>query len=423
MSGRWAVFIMGKARQVIIGNSAAALSAVKGIRRFDSSCPVTMISADNCLAYSPVLLPYYIGGKIGRDGLFVVGADFYQRNGVKLILGNEVVNVDTKKQMVQLKDGSLLEYDNLLIASGGSPEKLNSFGEHMSRVMTLRTIDDAQRILEVSKSAKDILISGAGLASLEVANALRRQDRRVTVMAKSKQILSRNADAECANIIQAEIEKSGVSFVLGRDVTEIAPFKDKIRVLTDMDDKMTVDMVIVGKGVSPNIHFLRDKRVNIDRGILVNEKMETNIASIYASGDVAQSKSLLTNDHRVFANWPSACIEGEVAGLNMVGHVTSLPGEVGYNVLPIFNRTVAFLGETKANSPAVEIVKYLDEKKSIYRKFILRDNRIIGAILLEAFQDVGIVLNLITRCVDVSRRKDELANNRFSWGKVLHDMS
>ena len=103
---------MGKAKQVIIGNSAAALSAVKAIRRFDSSCPVTMISADNCLAYSPVLLPYYISGKIGREGLLVVGADFYERNRVELILGNEVVDVDTKNQRVQLKDGSILEYDN-----------------------------------------------------------------------------------------------------------------------------------------------------------------------------------------------------------------------------------------------------------------------------------------------------------------------
>jgi len=414
---------MGKAKQVIIGNSAAALSAVKAIRRFDSSCPVTMISADNCLAYSPVLLPYYISGKIGREGLLVVGADFYERNRVELILGNEVVDVDTKNQRVQLKDGSILEYDNLLIASGGAPEKLNAIGKHMARVMTLRTIDDAQKIVEISKSAKDILISGAGLASLEVANALRRQDRRVTVMAKSKQILSRNADAECASIIQSEIEKSGIGFFLGRDVTEIAPCKDKIRVSSDMDDKITVDMVIVGKGVNPNVHFLRDKRVKIDRGILVNEKMETNITNIYASGDVAQSKSLLTNDHRVFANWPSACNEGEIAGLNMVGHETKLPGEVGYNILPIFNRTVAFLGETKANCPAAEIVKYSDDKKGIYRKFLLKDNRIIGAILLEAFQDVGIVLNLIIRRVDISHRKDELANNHFSWGKVLHDMA
>ena len=414
---------MGKTRQVIIGNSAAALNAVKAIRRYDTSCPVTVISAENCLAYSPVLLPYYLSGKINRDGLFIAGRDFYKRNAVELILGKEVIHVDIINQSVLLRDGSTVEYDNLLIASGGSPDRLNAVSGHMAKVMTLRTIDDAQRILEVSKNASDILISGAGLASLEVANALAKPGKKVIMMAKSNQILSRNADPECASIIQKEIEKSGVSFLLGRDVTEIAPCKDRLRVLTDLDDNITVDMVIVGKGVNPNVQFLKDKRIRVDRGVLVNERMETNIDNVYAAGDVAQSKSSLTNDYRVFANWPSACFEGEVAGLNMAGQRVELPGEIAYNVLPIFNRTVAFLGETKANSSAVEILKYSDDRKSVYRKFLLKENRIIGAILLQSFQDVGIVLNLMVKGTDVSHRRHELATNPISWGKIIHDVA
>lgn len=414
---------MGITRQVIIGNSAAAINAVKAIRRCDIVCPVTLISAENCLAYSPVLLPYYLSGKIKREGLFVVDQDFYKRNGVELIPGKEAIYVDTVNQKVLLKDESAVEYDNLLIASGGSPEKLNALGGHMARVMTLRTIDDAQRILETSRNARDILISGAGLASMEVANALKKHDRKIIVMAKSNQILSRNADFECANIIQREIEKDGISFLLGRDVTEIAPCKDKIRVSTDLNDKIMIDMVIVGKGVGPNVQFLKDKRIRMDRGILVNERMETSVPNVYAAGDVAQSKSLLTNDYQVFANWPSACIEGEIAGLNMAGRRAELLGEVGYNVLPIFNRTAAFLGETRANSSAVETLRHADEKKGAYRKFLLKENRIIGAILLEAFQDVGIILSLIVKQIDVSHRKRELATNPFSWGKIIHDLA
>jgi NAD(P)H-nitrite reductase large subunit len=414
---------MGKTRQVIIGNSAAALNAVKAIRRCDASCPVTVISAENCLAYSPVLLPYYLSGKINREGLFIAGKDFYKRNAVELVLGKEVIHVDTMNRSVLLKDESTVEYDNLLIASGGSPDRLNAFSGHMARVMTLRTIDDAQRILEVSKSASHILISGAGLASLEVANALAKPGKKVTVIAKSNQILSRNADPECANIIQKEIEKSGVGFLLGRDVTEIAPCKDRLRVLTDLDDSITVDMVIVGKGVNPNVQFLRDKRIKVDRGVLVNEMMKTNLDNVYAAGDVAQSRCLLTHDYRVFANWPSACFEGEVAGLNMAGQRAELAGEIAYNVLPIFNRTVAFLGETKATSSAAEMLQYSDEKKVVYRKFLLKENRIIGAVLLQSFQDAGIVLNLMVKGIDVSHRKNDLAMNPISWGKIIHDVA
>lgn len=414
---------MGKKRQVIIGNSAAALSAIKAIRRCDKSCPVTVISRENCLAYSPVLLPYYLSGKINRDGLFIAGKNFYERNAVELMLGKEVIHVDTINQSVLLRDESIVEYDNLLIASGGSPDRLNTVSGYMAKVMTLRTIDDAQRILEISRSASDILISGAGLASLEVAHALAKPGKKVIVMAKSNQILSRNADSECANIIQKEIEKSGVSFLLGRDVTEIVPFRDRLRVLTDQDDSITVDMVIVGKGVSPNVQFLKDKRMKVERGVLVNEMMKTNIDNVYAAGDVAQSRSLLTHDYRVFANWPSACFEGEIAGLNMAGQRAELPGEIGYNVLPIFNRTVAFLGETKANSSTVEMLKYSDDKKGIYRKFLLKENKIIGAILLQSIQDVGIVLNLIIKGIDVSHCKHELTSTPVSWGKIIHDIA
>lgn len=414
---------MGKTRQVIIGNSAAGLNAVKAIRRFDTSCQVTVISVENCLAYSPVLLPYYISGKIKRNEIIIADRSFYKQNAIELRLGKEAISVDSKNQRVLCKDESIVEYDNLLIASGASPKKLDAVGEHRAKVMTLRTMDDAQRILEASKNVRHILICGAGLASLEIANALQKRDRKITVMAKSTQILSRNADLECANIIQKEIEKGGISFLLGRDVTEVRPCNGRIRVSTDRNDKITVDVVIVGKGVDPNIQFLSNTGIKADRGILVNEKMETNISNVYAAGDVAQVKSLITSDYQLFANWPSACIEGRIAGLNMVGHKTELPGEVGYNILPIFNRTAAFMGETRTNSSVGEILKFYNEKGGVYRKLLLKEGKIIGAVLLGAFQDAGIILNLITKRVDVSLRKNELASHPISWGKIVHDVT
>lgn len=208
-------------------------------------------------------------------------------------------------------------------------------------------------------------------------------------------------------------------------MAEITPYthKDKICVSTNRNDRITVDMVIVGKGVSPNVQFLKDKEVKINSGILVNGKMKTNIANVYAAGDVAEAHNLITGDYQVFASWPSACTEGEIAGLNMVGHEVKVTGEFGYNILPIFNRTVAFMGETRTNSLAVEILKYYNEKRGIYRKVLLEGNRIVGAILLGAFQDVGIIQNLITKRIDVSHRKNELASNPVSWGMILHDVT
>ena len=414
---------MGKVTQVIIGNGAAALNAARAIRSHDAACQVTMISAENCLAYSPVLLPYYLSGKMKKQELFIADREFYRQNEIELLLGKKVTSIDVGRQTVILSDGTILHYDNLLVATGGSPKTLNIPGGNMAAVMTLRTIEDAERIREASRTARDILICGAGLASLEVANALWGKNARMVVMAKSPQILSRNADPECARIMQRDIEKAGITFLLESDVSEITKHDGRLHVETDSNGSITVDMVVVGKGVNPNVQFLQGTRIGIDRGILVNERMQTTIANVYAAGDVAQARQLLTDDYQIIATWPSACFEGRIAGLNMAGQAAALPPEFGYNIVPIFNRTAAFMGESRANSPAAEIFKYCDERKPVYRKFLLKDSRVVGAILLESIRDVGTILNLIARGVDVSHCKGQLASSRIPWGRILHELS
>lgn len=409
-------------KHVIIGNSAAALSAARAIRSRDKSCAVRVISAEDSLAYSPVLLPYYLSGKIGKHDLIIADRNFYKQSNIDLLLGSRVGSVNAERQIVVLEDGTVEEFDDLLIASGASPAKLKAKGADTVGVMTLRTMDDAERILEASRTARHVLIAGAGLASLEIANALTYRDRTITVMAKSAQILSRNADLECAGILQRQIEATGTGFLFGREVAEIVPYKGRLRVTTDCGDSLAVDLVIAGKGVKPNVEFLHGSGVKVNQGITVNERMQTSVPNIYAAGDVAEAKCLLTMKHRIFATWPSACIEGKVAGLNMAGQEAELAGEVVYNIVPIFGRTAAFMGESKANSSGVEELKVCDEKKGVYRKVIVKADRIIGAILMESLRDVGIVLDLMVRRIDVSNLRDKLANGSLSWGKVLHDV-
>lgn len=412
---------MRKKRQVIIGNGAAGLSAARALRRVDPSSAVTIISAESYPAYSPALLPYYLSGRIKESGMFIVDLEFYRRNGIEFMPGREATAVDAARQRVTFKDGSWLEYDNLLVASGGSPRRLNSHDGYMARVLTLRTINDARKILDTARNSREILVSGAGLAGLEVVHALNRAGRKITVMAKSRQILSRNTDPETAALIQKEIEKTGVKFLLGCDVTEIAPFKDKIRISTDNDERLNVDMVIVGKGVGANIQIVKDQ-VKTDRGILVDERMRTSIPNIYAAGDVAQAGSLLTGGHEVFANWPSACFEGEVAGLNMGGRDARLPGEVAYNILPVYGWSAAFMGDSMGSRPAIEVLRWSDEKNGRYRKLFLENNRLVGAVLFQEIADVGIILHLINRQADISPYKDKLASSPIRWGKVLHHL-
>ena len=184
-------------RQVIIGNSAAGLSAIKAIRQVDLSCPITLISAENYIAYSPVLLTYYLKGNISREDLFVVDSDFYELNRVITKFGSEAVAVDPFKQTVHLKDRAKVEYDNLLIATGASPI-IPSISQELDNVFSLRTIKDAEKILKCAKTAKEIIIVGAGLIGLQVADALLREQVKLTIIEWARQVFPESIDADCA---------------------------------------------------------------------------------------------------------------------------------------------------------------------------------------------------------------------------------
>ena len=176
-------------RHLIIGNSAAALNAVKAIRENNSTDPITLVSAEKHYAYSPVLLPYYVSKKIKRSALFLADQRFYKQNGIELVLGNPATKVDPQTQQVHLASNDILEYDNLLIATGSSPKALRIPGEDLAGVFTLKTVDDADKLVKAAAGMEDVVIIGGGLIGLQAANALYAEGRNIRIVIGSKQPL------------------------------------------------------------------------------------------------------------------------------------------------------------------------------------------------------------------------------------------
>jgi NAD(P)H-nitrite reductase large subunit len=416
---------MGKVRHVIIGNSAAGLNAARAIRSVDTDCKVSILSAEKCFAYSPVILPYLLSGRIKKRQMYLTDDAFYRRNSLELLLNQKVEGIDTKQQKIFIHDGSVVEYDTLLIASGASARKLKIAAGSNQKIFTLRTINDAKKILKASKKANHILMVGAGLVGLETSYALEKKGKKITILARSNQVLSRNSDVECAKIIQQDIEQRGIRFLLGRDVVGITSAKDtlaknRMHVTTDQNDKLIADLIVVGKGVDPNIQFLNGSEIKCDEGILVNLRMQTNISNVHAAGDCAQARNLLTGKYEIFGSWPSACLEGKIAGLNMADRETNLAGEIAYNILPVFNRTAAFAEKKDADDAQTEVFMCNDKKRGTYRKIVVKKNKIVGAVLLGKYQDAGIILNLITKRTDISKIKESLAMNPILWGGIIN---
>ena len=200
-------------RYVILGNSGAALSAIKAIRGIDAAGPINLFSAEPHYAYSPVLLTYYVSQRIKRKALFISDQHFYQSYGVNCILDNKAVKVDPENQRVCLEKGEIAEYDELLIATGSTPKKLGIEDEDLKGIFTLKTVDDGDKLLGYSGKIRDVVIIGGGLIGLQAANALFRDGRKITMVIGSKQPLSQNVDPSCAENVCQDIRECGISIL------------------------------------------------------------------------------------------------------------------------------------------------------------------------------------------------------------------
>ncbi len=398
-------------RHVIIGNSGAAISAVQGIRAISSTDAITVISKEDCSAYSPVLTTYYLAGSILYKDMFLFrDEELYGKNNVKAILGKEAIKVNTDANTVLLEDGALVEYDDLLIATGASPQRPKVTGTDLPKIYTLRTLQDAERIAEASKKAQDVLIIGGGLVGLQVANALFGKGAKMTLMVASQQILSQNVDGEAAKIIQKRVESFGVRFLLGRDVESIKEKGDKVVVTTNRGEELPADMLVVAKGVTPNIKLVEGSGVKLARGILVDKWMRTNIENVYAAGDVAGGIDDITGRPRSNPTWPSATGQGWVAGMNMAGQKVPFLRNVQFNICTLFGLSFASVGLTKGEGKRYNEVAC--RMGSNYRKFIFEGNVLVGAVLVGEVDDTGILTNFIERRRPCPELREELQRNK-----------
>lgn len=411
---------MSNTRQVIIGNSAAALAAIRAIREVDSFCPITVISAEDCVAYSPVLLTYYLGGRIPRENLFIVDDGFYKRNGVSAVLGSRVVALDLSEQVVRLENDSRVRYDNLLICTGATPISLIGPGANQDNVLTLRTIEDTERVAQLAQKTREAVIVGAGLIGLQTAEALFLRRIKPTIVEWAAQVFPENIDADCAAIVREGIESCGIPVCLGKRVSEIKSQNGKAAVISDSGEIWTGDMVVVGVGLRPNSQFARDGGVEVNRGILVDEFMRTNIGNVYAAGDVSEGMDMLSGERAVLATWSNACRQGRIAGLNMAGCKQEYEGGIRETITTILGMTVASIGLSHAgNDSGLDEIKFSDPVTKVYRKILLADNRIVGAVLLKRAGDAGIIGNLIRNKTDVSQWKDKMARTPLTMRELL----
>jgi NADPH-dependent 2,4-dienoyl-CoA reductase/sulfur reductase-like enzyme/nitrite reductase/ring-hydroxylating ferredoxin subunit len=301
---------------VIVGGGAAGVAAAEMVRRRGYDGPVALISAD---ADPPVDRPNlskdFLAGEAQDDWIPLWGDDFYQERRIDVILNRRVSSIDTAKRIVRLDDGSERPYGALLIATGADPVQLPIPGAEGDRVRYLRTFADSRAIVERAGTAKHVVVVGASFIGLEVAASLRARGLAVDVVAPESTPLERVMGAAVGRLVRSLHEKKGVTFHLGETVARI----DGRKVTLSGGSTIDGDFVVMGVGVKPSVALAEQAGLTMDRGIAVNEYLETSAPGVFAAGDVARWPDPHTGERIRVEHWVVAERQGQTAARNMLG--------------------------------------------------------------------------------------------------------
>ena len=410
---------MNKAKTfVIIGNSAAGLACIEAVRETDTESKIINISQEVHRPYSRCLLSYYLAGAIDTDRLWIRSKDYYKELNVEPLLKTEVAAIDEKNKTLKVSGGKVVNYDYLLFGAGGSPKKVDLKGIDKKGVFYLRTLDDADGIRAMLKDVKDVAVLGGGLIGLRAAYSLSRQGKKVHVIVKSSHVFSQILDFESADMIRQQLVNNGIDIRTGLAVVEILG-KDKVDgIMLDDGSKLECQLIIIGKGVGANIDLLKNK-VKINEGIIVDDYLRTSQDSIYAAGDVAEGYDILEGKPSVNAIWPAAVRQGKIAGFNMAGKKTIYEGSCRMNSVDFFGIACISFGIVRPQVDGYEELIHGNLSKNIYRKIVLKNNRIVGGILVTDVEKHGVYMHLALQKADISDIKDILVDEYFDFGKVI----
>ncbi|HHV79624.1 MAG TPA: NAD(P)/FAD-dependent oxidoreductase [Firmicutes bacterium] len=376
-------------KYVIVGNGAAGISALKVIRAKDPSGEITIIGDEPHPFYSRVLTSHLIGGKVSLGDLFIEGEDVCQRYNARQLLATKAEKVDTASKTIYLSDGSELQYDKLLLATGASAQELSVPGSALLGVFTLRTLNDAVNIKSWSEGLKSAVVVGGGLVGFKAMEALLQRGLSVSMVVSSPQVLSRVLDPTGSELVLHHLESIGVEVLLREDVAELYGGGRVSSLRLKSGKVLDCKLVVVGKGVVPNISLAKEAGLACNRGILVDDRMATSAPDVYAAGDVVECWDAAAGGNRVNALWYNAIQQGKVAGHNMAGEEVHYSHSIAMNSLSIGDLTIYTMGVTQPSGSGFTEKKYLNKRKRQYRKLVYRSGRLVGAIVIGEDRRVG----------------------------------
>ena len=370
---------------VVIGNGVAAVGCIEGIRSVDKDSKITVVSEENYPVYCRPLISYYLENKTDPERMNYRGADFYEKMGCDVFYGKKVIQINTDSKNVVLDDGAKLPYTEVCVATGSAPFVPPFEGlDTVEKKFSFMTLDDTFALEKAINKDSNVLIVGAGLIGLKCAEGLHDRVESITVCDLADRVLSSILDTDCATIVQRHLEANGIRFLLGDTAVRF----DKNFAQMKSGKTVEFDTLVLAVGVRANTTLVKDIGGEVNRGILINDRMESSIANIYAAGDCTEGNDISSGQKRVLALLPNAYMQGHTAGVNMAGG-----NEIFDKAIPM--NSIGFFGLHIMTAGTYVGEMYEEKSDSTLKRLFTKDRLLKGFILIGKTERAGIYTSLI----------------------------
>jgi NAD(P)H-nitrite reductase large subunit len=396
-------------KYVIIGAGPAGVRAAETLRHEDGAADITLVSGEPGEPYARMAIPYILTGRIDEDGAHQRQSAGHFNNLKIRYLNRKAVRTHAGPNggKVDLDDGSTLDYDRMLVATGSSPTRPPIPGTDLGGCVPCWTLEDARVIASKIKPGARVVMMGAGFVAGVIMKPLVESGVRLSVLAgRQGQILRTMMTPVGSAMIQRWLEIKGVNVITKGRSERIEPGP---RLVMD-NQTLDADLIILATGVHPNVSFLEGTGAEIDEGVVINDRMETTVPCIYAAGDVAQGRDFSTGEWVVHALQPTATEHGRVAALNMAGKNVPYQGSLGMNVLDTVGLISYTFGLWKGREGG-DTVEAVDAEHFLYTRLCFERDVLIGAITIGNTRHVGAMRGLIQTRRHLGGWKEKLMKN------------
>ena len=408
---------------LIIGSSHAGIAALEAIRLIDENGSITMVTREESLPYSPTILPYVISGEMAPEVIHLRDQSYFDQLSIKFMSGSAVMRINLDEKWVELESGEKINYEKLLLATGADAAIPAFPGIESVPYQVVRTLEDALKLRDSIQTAKSAIVIGAGLIAMHTAENLAQSGLQATLIVRRQVSLFAYFDGAAARMIESIFSDHGVTLATGSGISEISAANGGCQVTLESGKVISADLLLLAAGVRPRISYLDGSNIEVDRGRLVNEMMQTNVQDVWAAGDVAQAPGFFDAGKTINATLPNASVQGRIAGMDMVKDPALKPylGSSGLNTFNFFGHHGFSLGLATVTESTDEIevnTVYLPSSQR-YQKLVFKNNRLVGVSAINAELDPGILRELIQRQVDLAEVKERFTSAPLDTGRLL----